>query len=263
MSNRQRTYRTHAVVLRRRDYLDADRILMLFTPNMGKVEAIAKGIRKTMSRKAGHLELLTHTTLLLAQGRTWDIVSEAVTVESFRHLRLDLDCISAASYISELIDSFSESDDENRPLWDLLLLALRQLDEYGHQPEHQNIKLLLRWFELHLLSVTGFQPQLFHCVGCGNEIEPVLNYLNIAAGGIFCLKCHAYNSQGQRSEFESIEPDVLKVLRFLQSRSWSEVQSLQVRLEIMQRVENILYRYLIVVLERQLKSATFLRRILG
>jgi len=120
MSNRQRTYRTHAVVLRRRDYLDADRILMLFTPNMGKVEVIAKGIRKTMSRKAGHLELLTHTALLLANGRTWDIVSEAVTVESFRHLRLDLDCISGASYISELVDSFSETDDENRPLWDLI-----------------------------------------------------------------------------------------------------------------------------------------------
>jgi len=90
--------------------------------------------------------------------------------------------------------------------------------------------------------------------------------LSIAAGGIFCPTCHnqAY-SQGQihRDEFESIEPGVLKVLRFLQSRGWSEVQSLQVRPEVMQRVENILYRYLIVVLERQLKSANFLRRILG
>jgi len=262
MSNRQRNYRTHAVVLRRRDYRDADRILTLFTPSMGKLEVIAKGIRKTMSRKAGHLELLTHTSLMLAQGRTWDVVSETVTVESFRHLRLDLDCISAASYVCELIDSFGETDDENRSMWELLLLALRQLDEYGREPEGQKTKLLLRWFELNLLSVTGFQPQLFHCVGCSNEIEPVLNYLSIPAGGIFCPTCYNQGSF-HRDEIESIEIDVLKVLRFVQSRSWGEVQPVQVRAEIMQRIENILYRYLIVVLEKQLKSATFLRRILG
>ena len=124
MNTRQRLYRTHAVVLRRRDYGDADRILTIFTPSLGKLEVIAKGIRKTTSRKAGHLELFTHTSLLLAQARTWDIISEAVTVESYRKIRNDLEKISRASYVCELVDCFTRADDENEPLWDLMLLVL-------------------------------------------------------------------------------------------------------------------------------------------
>ena len=100
MSNRERIYRTRAVILSRRDYNDADRILTVFTPDLGKRELIAKGVRKTISRKAGHLEPLSHASLLVAQARTWDIITEAVTVESFRYVRENLDAIGYASYVS-------------------------------------------------------------------------------------------------------------------------------------------------------------------
>ncbi|MEZ4640679.1 MAG: DNA repair protein RecO [Caldilineaceae bacterium] len=93
---------------------------------MGKRDLIAKGIRKTTSRKAGHLELFTHVSMLVAQARTWDIVTEATAVESFRHLREDLDSISCAAYVAELVDVFGEASDDSRNLWDLLLLALRR-----------------------------------------------------------------------------------------------------------------------------------------
>ena len=73
MSQSERIYRTHALVLRRRDYHDADRILTLFTPSMGKLEVIAKGVRKPTSHKAGHLELFTHISVLIAQGRKYSL----------------------------------------------------------------------------------------------------------------------------------------------------------------------------------------------
>ena len=168
MSNRQRLYRTHAVVLRRRDFRDADRILTVFTPNYGKLELIAKGVRKTMSRKAGHIELFSHSAMMVAQGRTWDIVTEVVSVESFPSIRTDLDKISQANYISELIDCFSETDDENQPLWDLLILTLQELDELDPT---LNGRLLQHWFEMSLLSLAGFQPQLFQCLNCDEELE--------------------------------------------------------------------------------------------
>lgn len=253
MSERQRVYRTHAVVLRRRDFRDADRILTVFTPNYGKLELIAKGIRKTTSRKAGHLELFGHSSLLVAHARTWDIITEAVTVESFGGLRSDLEKIGQASYFCELIDAFTESDDENQPMWDLLLIGLGELDAASPQVDRE---LLLRWFELHILSLAGFQPQLFQCLGCDEELEPVTNYISLLEGGIVCPAC----SQG-RQDLEPIEVDVLKVLRFLQSRPWSAVHKVAVRSHIMQRASNLLYRYLLVVLERQLRSVDFLRRL--
>ncbi|MEZ4834922.1 MAG: DNA repair protein RecO [Caldilineaceae bacterium] len=252
MAERSRVNRMQGVVLRRRDQGEADRVLTVFTPDQGKRDLIAKGIRKTTSRKAGHLELFTHVSMLVAQARTWDIVTEATAVESFRHLREDLDSISRAAYVAELVDVFGEASDDSRNLWDLLLLALRELDEAEADPS-----LLLRWFELHLLSLAGFQPELFNCLGCGKPLEPVDNFLSLHAGGIYCPTC-AENLSG----VELISADVLKVLRHLQRSNWGAVRNLQVRSSNLQAAESILYRYLVTVLERQLKSADFVRRLM-
>jgi DNA repair protein RecO (recombination protein O) len=256
MTTRERLYRTHAVVLSRRDYNDADRILTVFTPDLGKRELLAKGVRKTTSRKAGHLEPLAHTSLLVAQARTWDIITEAVTVESFRHLREHLEAIGCASYLCELVSSFTQADDESQPLWALLLFALRTLDEYSRGAVQFEPPLFLRWFELHLLSYSGFQPQFFHCLGCEQPIEPRVNYLSLAEGGIFCEQCGA-----NRPNVEVIEPDVLRVLRHLQRSDWGVVAPLTVRPLVLQNVENILYRYFWLLLERHLKSTDFLRKL--
>ena len=256
MSIRERIYRTHAIILRRRDQGDADRVLTLFTPDLGKIEVIAKGVRKTSSKKAGHVELFCHSNLMIAQARTWDIVTEVVTVESFRHLREDLDAIGRASFLSELLDAFCKDGDDLRPLWEMSLLTLRELDADAQQPGRIDRQVLTQWCVLHLLSVTGFQPQLFRCLGCDNELTPVTNFLSLNDGGVFCPEC-APHQQGA----EALEPDVLKVLRFLQSQPWAEVRRLHVRNTIMRRVENILHRYLLFVLERHLKSADFLRRV--
>jgi DNA repair protein RecO (recombination protein O) len=119
-----------------------------------------------------------------------------------------------------------------------------------------NTALLIRWFELHLLGVTGFQPQLFHCVGCNEPIAPVTNFLSLENGGIFCPRC----AEGQ-NDVDPIAPDVLKVLRHLQRSAWVEVQHLRVRPFILVATETILHRYLLTVLERQLKSIQFLRKL--
>ncbi len=251
MSNRSRVNRITGVVLRRRDQGDADRVLTVFTPNQGKLDLIAKGIRKTTSRKAGHLELFTHVSLLVAQARTWDIITEAVTIESFRHLRENLEGISRASYVGELVDVFGEASDDSAHLWDLLLLALRELDLGESNPD-----LLLRWFELHLLSLAGFQPEFFHCLGCGEDLQPVENYLSLHAGGVYCSAC----AEGMTG-VEMLSPDILKILRHLQRSNWGSVRQLEIRSHILQAAESILYRYLVVVLERQLKSADFVRRL--
>ncbi len=251
MSERSHTYRTRAVILRRRNYADADRILTVYTPAFGKRYYIAKGARKTASRKAGHLELFNHANLLVAQARTWDIITESVTVESYMRLRADLDCISQAAYICELVDAFGGEDDENRPLWDLLLFSLREIDAQA-----QNGALLLRWFELRLLALMGFQLQLFGCLHCGEGLQAVKNYLHLQAGGVYCPGC------GQTLKgAEPIAPHVLKILRHLTRVEWPQVRNVKLRQTTAQAVEDVLQRYLVTVLERRLKSAGFIRRL--
>ena len=255
MAERSHTYRTRAVILRRRNYGDADRILTVFTPELGKRLFIAKGARKTTSRKAGHLELFNHANLLVAQARTWDIITESVTVESFLGLRADLDRISRAAYICELVDAFTAEEDENHLLWESLLLCLRELDA-GAEGGAGGGDLLLRWFELNLLTLMGFQPQLFDCLGCGDELRPVKNYLHLQAGGVYCRDC-GQSLQGA----EPIAPDTLKILRHLTRTRWRDLRVLQLRQATARAVESALQRYLVNILERRLKSAEFLHRL--
>ena len=254
MAERSHSYRTRAVILRRRKYSDADRILTVFTPRLGKRMLIAKGTRKTTSRKAGHLELFSHTNLLVAQARTWDIVTESETVEGFLQLRRDLDAISRAAYICELVDAFTAEDDEFEPLWDLLLLCLRELDAgSADMPESD---LLLRWFELQLLGQMGFQPELFACLGCGEDLQPVENFLHLNAGGVFCPNC-GRAMQGA----EPINARTLKILRHLFRTRWDALRGLRIGPDTAQAVESVLQRYLTTTLERRLKSTDFIHRL--
>ncbi len=122
-------YTTDAFVLKRIDYGEADRILTLFTPQRGKIKAIAKGARRTTSRIAGHVELFTRTQLQLATGRDLEIVTQGECKERFPHLRDALWHATMAYYLAELVDKFTEEHDEHTSLYLLLLESLRRLDE--------------------------------------------------------------------------------------------------------------------------------------
>lgn len=251
MVNKDRLYRTDAIILRRADFGEADRIITVLTPDRGKIRLLAKGVRKTTSRKAGHVELFMLTNLLVARGRTWDIISQAEIVETYRHLREDLDKTSQAYYVAELVDRFLEEHDPNQPLFELLAVTLARLEHLD------NLFLVLRYFEMHLLSLTGFQPQLHFCVVTQEPIQPVdNNYFHIVDGGVLSAE-----AGHMRPNAEPLPLAVLKVLRFLQTEPWEKVAKLQLSSATRQHVERLLMGYITYTLERQLKSVDFMRKV--
>lgn len=238
---RERVYRTRAIVLKRRDQGEADRVLTVFTPGMGKRTYIARGVRKPASRKAGHLEPFTHVALLVAKARGWDIVTQVETVTSFQGLREDLDRAAHAYYVAELVDAFTEEEDSHPQLFDLLLRVL------GYLETTAQLALTARWFELRLLHLSGYQPQLFHCVECGDELEPVTNYFSNARGGVLCPR----HGEGQKGA-EPLDLNTFKVLRYLQSRPYDQVSRLSLSPGRLRLVEKTLADYIRYVLERKL-----------
>src|SRR5512144_1006336 len=120
-----RSFRVDAVVLRHSDYGEADRLLTLFTRQLGKTRVLAKGARKIASRKAGHIEPFTYARLQLAKGRDMLILTQADTVEAYQPLREDLILTSHASYVLELLDRFTYQDEtENSAIFNLLTTTL-------------------------------------------------------------------------------------------------------------------------------------------
>ncbi len=248
----ERLYNTNAIILRRRDFGEADRLLTVFTPQRGKLRLLAKGARKTKSRKAGHIELFTHAALQVARGRNLDILTQADTIEAYRSLRQDLDKISRAYYVVELVDRFTEEEDPAQPLFQLLADTLSRLNAAETRQQY----LVLRFFELHLLGLTGFQPQLHFCVSCNRPIKEEANAFSVNDGGLLCPACSQTHPQAK-----SLSIGALKILRFLQTRPWEQIANLQLSPAAQQEVETLLLAYITFTLERNLKSAAFLNRL--
>jgi DNA repair protein RecO (recombination protein O) len=179
-TRRQRLYRVSAIVLKRRDQGEADRLLTVLTRDRGKLTLLAKGVRRQASRKAGHIEPFTHVDLLVAKGKSLDLVTQAETIEAHRGLREDLWRSTWAYYVAELADAFTQDEDPHDLLFDLVVETLGRLN-CGEDPA-----LCARYYELHLLGLVGYQPQLFRCVQCDELLQPEVNFLSIERGGALC-----------------------------------------------------------------------------
>lgn len=234
-------------MLRHNDWGEADRLLVLYTLEMGKVRAIAKGARKMRSRKAGHLEPFTRVSLQLARGRDLFIVTQAETVAAHLRLRENLVRVGYASYLVELLDRFAYEEDENRSLYDLLADSLARLDI------EEDPVLAVRYYEVQLLDKLGYRPQLSACLGCGETIEPEDQYFSVEQGGVLCPRCGS-----QTARARSISLLALKYLRHFQRSSYREASRARLSAELNRELETLMHYHLTYLLERGLNSPSFL-----
>jgi DNA repair protein RecO (recombination protein O) len=241
-----RTYQTEAIIIRKIKLGEADRIITLFTPHLGKIRAVAKGVRRPKSRLSGHLELLTYSRVDLVHGRNLDTVIGAETINGFLPLKADLDLSAQALYITELVEQFTVENAENFPLFELLLDTLDKLQN------EENREMLTHYFEMHLLSVTGYRPELACCVICKKPLEPIENAFSMNSGGVLCDVCLT-----NRYCFP-VSVNTLKVLRLLQRDDYATVRRVKLTFEIASELNTILRSYIRYLLEQEVKSTDFM-----
>jgi DNA repair protein RecO (recombination protein O) len=247
MSAREHLYKSEAIVIKRIDLGEADKILTIYTPNYGKLRVVAKGVRKVTSRLAGHVELFTRNQMLLAKARNLDIITQSETIDAYRPLHDDLARIAHASYVSELLDAMTPDALENYPVYRLSVEALALISEDGH-PDR-----VLRWFELQLLGYLGYAPELGQCVQCGGEILAVTNGWNPSQGGVSCASCRRVGTG------RDLSVNALKVMRLMQRSPYSAVGKVRVDDDLSNELAGVMQSYITYILERELRSAHFVR----
>ena len=247
-----RSFRVDAVVLRHSDFGEADRLLTLFTRQLGKTRAIAKGARKIASRKAGHIEPFTHVRLQLAKGKDMLLITQADTVDAYLPLRDDLVLTGHAAYVLELLDRFSfEEGTEHPSTFRLLTETLARLAAPA-----ADVWVILRYYEMRLLDHVGFRPQLFECANCGRAVQPEDQYFSFTAGGVICPRCGA-----GLKHLHAISMETLKYLRHFQRSSYAEATRARASLEVQQEAESLMQGYFTYLLERELNTPGFLKQI--
>jgi DNA repair protein RecO (recombination protein O) len=250
MADRERSIRVEAVVVRHSNWGEADRLLVLFTRERGKVRAIAKGVRKMHSRKAGHLEPFTRVSLQLARGRDLWIVTQAETVEPYLQIREDLVRTAYASYVVELVERFTYEEGSSIPLYQLLQETLKRI------ATEEDCFLAVRFYEIHLLDLAGFRPQLSNCVSCGGEIKAEDQFFDAGMGGVLCPECGIKTNTSKPVSLEG-----LKYFRHLQRSTYREASRIQIKEGTRREMETLIQSYITYLLERNLNSPEFLQKV--
>lgn len=250
-SLRDRLYTTEAVVLSRLDYGEADRILTVFTPGLGRLGIIAKGARRQKSRSGPQLDYFARVTLHLARGRDLDVVTGAETIDAHGRLRDDLSAYGYASYFAELVRALTQDREENRRVYELLAKSLALLDE-GVDPWP-----VARHFELVLLAALGYRPELYECVQCQETLEAVTNAYSPVQGGVLCPRCRSIDPSAL-----ALSVNAQKYLRVLDRSGLAAAARLRPSERERMEIEQTLKQHFRVVAERDFTSLAVLQHLL-
>jgi len=184
-----RAYNTEAVVLRSIRLGEADRVLHLYTEAHGRVGAVAKGVRKTMSRFGARLEPLSHVELVLHRGRSeLQTVTAAQLVRSHHDAREDYYRFSVGMVGAEAMLRLFTEEEANERAFGALTRFLDLLDGTPHAADRPTLDPLGLAFQLKLLWLAGYLPHVAACAECGAEGRPLVGY-SPRAGGAVCERC--------------------------------------------------------------------------
>jgi DNA repair protein RecO (recombination protein O) len=180
------TFKTEAIVLRSIRFAEADRVLHLYTPDRGRMGAVAKGVRRLKSRLGGRLEPLSRVQLVLHEGRgELCTISQADSVNAHAALRERRESLDRATQACEAVLRLLDSTEPNRPAYNLLCHELALLDASAAAAGRAQALA----FRVKLLLAAGFAPELASCASCG-ETEH-LGAFSPSAGGVVCAGCEA------------------------------------------------------------------------
>lgn len=246
-------YNAEAIVVRVRDFDEADKIVTLFTREEGKVQAVAKGARRPRSRFAAATQLFTHCQVQCYSGRNLDTLGQIDIVESFRLMREDLVRMAWATYICELVDEMAQERQKLEAPYLLLLMTLHLIATAGVEPEP-----VARAFELKLLSLLGFRPVLGECVACAGPLPAADVRFSPALGGALCNRCH-----GEGERIFMLSRDSLEALRHLLDGDLRRAHLLRLEPGVAAEVSRAMEHYVEWRLEKRLRSLEFLHAVVS
>lgn len=172
-----RNFKTEGIVIKRRNYGEADRIITLYTREHGKLHIKATGVRKITSRRSPHVELLNLTEINVHKGRAYPILIEAQVTKDFSDIKVDLNKVGLAYHLCELIDGLCPEGEVYEPVFNLLFNTLNKLGEAEEVANNNNLNILIHEFEVELLSILGFwhgNPEMSAKLDTDNFIENLL-----------------------------------------------------------------------------------------
>ena len=245
-----RFLKTQAIIIKRKNIGEADRLVTAITDRFGKLRFFAKGVRKTLSKHASALEpfLIIELSLVIQKNKT---VTNSRIIKNFSFEK-DVDKMALLFFVSDILDSLMPEDQANEALF---LFFKKFLSEISRNSSSK-IPLLSYFFVLNALVLSGYQSEFFYCINCFKKLKAGNKYyFNARIGGVICEKCHNIERQG------SLSKEAIIGLRLLSKPNFSIVSKLRFRPKVEKEIKIVTALLLDEVLEREIKSAQFFKKV--
>ncbi|MEW6407718.1 MAG: DNA repair protein RecO [Patescibacteria group bacterium] len=258
------TYKTKGIIIKRINIGEADKIITFYTATMGKIRARAQAVRRSESKLAGHLELFMLSDLIFAKGQNLDVVTSAQIINSFSSIRYDLYKTSFAYFIVELIEKLIPEELKDSRIFNLLTNTFQILDD--KKLAMDQLPILLLFFELKLLDLLGFAPQLLRCVHCAKEYSssegaqrPNQKVLfSSLLGGILCENCKSFDRLAP-----SISNEEIKLVNRLRSHNidYGKFNNLKINFDIIRALSQKIDYFIRFIFGKNIKSSQLISQV--
>ncbi|WP_456278249.1 DNA repair protein RecO [Bacillus sp. AK128] len=240
--------KVEGIVVRTNDYGETNKIVTIFTRELGKIGVMARGAKKPSSRLSSISQLFTYGYFLVQSGKGLGTLQQGESISSMKYIKSDIIATAYASYVVELTDKGVEERQGNPYLFELLHQTLNYMNE------GLDLEILKMIFELKMLQVIGLYPHLSSCVSCG-QTESTFSF-SIQEGGFLCQNC-----SGKDQNRLNISPATVRLLRLFYTFDLNRLGNISVKEETKAELKMVISRFYDEYSGLMLKSKRFLTQL--
>lgn len=233
-------YRTQAFVLKIENRGEADQLITVFSKDFGKLEILAKAIRKINSKLRSGVEIFYLSEIEFIQGKNYKTLTDAILIEKFDNIRRDFKKLKIAYKILEIINNLIKEQEPDRNIWQLLREFFFRLN----QLKIKNFEEIILYFYFcwNLFALLGYEPELYCCLLCQKKLIPQKIFFSFKEGGLICQNCSKRLKLTNEISIETI-----KILRIFLKRNWFFLKKIKIKkenLNSLKKITQAYYRYI-------------------
>ena len=233
--------KTKGIIISENNFGDFDKMLTMLTPGIGKISCIAKGARRPRSTLLAGTQLLCFGEYIMYKGADTYNINSCETIEIFYDIRIDLDKLKYAVYITKIINDVTT---ENQNSYKILQLFLNTL--YVISKTEKDLSLVLSIFRIRLMSIIGFRPNIDKCTNCGEKEN--ISYFSLLDNGFKCTNCGKLDKSAVQ-----ISETTKDAIRYIVLSDAKKIYSFEINEEAKRELEIVSKLYLTEKLEKEYK----------
>lgn len=222
--------RSLGFVFKKKESAEADVIFSVFSKDFGRIELLARGIRKMGAKLRSQIELFSISEVEFIEGKYHKVLVGATLKENFKKIKKNLKKLNFAFTLSEILDSMIRGPEKDERIFHFLVETFSRLSVTSKE------EIVLLAFFWKLVAFLGYSLELNQCQRC--QETPKRFYINFDRGSLICEKCQ---KDGKMSE--GISASGVKILKLLKKESFDFLERLAIKKEVLDEILSLSFRY--------------------